>query len=404
MRGPPFSSTPAGRWPVRAARRRSGRAALAELARELFAAVDRASPPRGRGPPRAGGGAGGGRRRVRVAHPALDARRGGPPRRASRRSCSTTSVPSSGSSRPARRSAPRTSAGADGDPPDLADAESRSRGGHGDVKEKRKGPISRAAGLAEGMANTVRRMQRDREPRVLIYDSHRLCAPAPAGGARLRERDRGGRAHGAARGGGAGLTLVAPELAGRVLERALAARRRPGRAVRRGSPRLLALAGRRARGVAPERARAGRVPPGGGRRVHLLRLRRRPGRGRPPARGRVRGPGGPRPRDEAGGHVAAAAARRATRWPCRPRPWTAARKADILRACDERARVRGGRDHPGAGGLRRVRPQGGGLQLRRCGRGRRPHARAAQRAGGGPPRAAGWRPAATPAAAMPASS
>jgi hypothetical protein len=39
------------------------------------------------------------------------------------------------------------------------------------VKEKRKGPIGRAAGLAEGMANTMRRMQRDREPRVLLYDS-----------------------------------------------------------------------------------------------------------------------------------------------------------------------------------------------------------------------------------------
>jgi hypothetical protein len=45
------------------------------------------------------------------------------------------------------------------------------------VKEKRKGPLSRAAGLAEGMAATVRRIQREREPRVLVYD--------PAGYARL---------------------------------------------------------------------------------------------------------------------------------------------------------------------------------------------------------------------------
>jgi hypothetical protein len=45
------------------------------------------------------------------------------------------------------------------------------------VKEKRKGPISRAAGLAEGVAATVRRMQREREPRVLVYD--------PSGYARL---------------------------------------------------------------------------------------------------------------------------------------------------------------------------------------------------------------------------
>jgi hypothetical protein len=45
------------------------------------------------------------------------------------------------------------------------------------MKEKRRGPLGRAAGLAEGMAATVRRMQREREPRVLAYD--------PAGYARL---------------------------------------------------------------------------------------------------------------------------------------------------------------------------------------------------------------------------
>ena len=39
------------------------------------------------------------------------------------------------------------------------------------MKEKRKGPLSRAAGIAEGVAATVRRMQRDREPRVLLYDA-----------------------------------------------------------------------------------------------------------------------------------------------------------------------------------------------------------------------------------------
>ena len=32
------------------------------------------------------------------------------------------------------------------------------------------GPDRRAAGLAEGVAATVRRMQREREPRVLVYD------------------------------------------------------------------------------------------------------------------------------------------------------------------------------------------------------------------------------------------
>ena len=35
---------------------------------------------------------------------------------------------------------------------------------------ERKGAIGRATGLAEGVAATVRRMQRDREDRVLVYD------------------------------------------------------------------------------------------------------------------------------------------------------------------------------------------------------------------------------------------
>jgi len=55
------------------------------------------------------------------------------------------------------------------------------------VKEKRKGPISRAAGLAEGVAATVRRMQREREPRVLVYD--------PSGYARLVQPEARGHAH-----------------------------------------------------------------------------------------------------------------------------------------------------------------------------------------------------------------
>jgi hypothetical protein len=38
------------------------------------------------------------------------------------------------------------------------------------MREKRKGPIGRAADLAEGFAATMRRMQREREPRLLLYD------------------------------------------------------------------------------------------------------------------------------------------------------------------------------------------------------------------------------------------
>lgn len=55
------------------------------------------------------------------------------------------------------------------------------------MKEKRKGPVSRAAGLVESMAGTVRRIQREREPRVLVYD--------PAGYARLVQPEARGHEH-----------------------------------------------------------------------------------------------------------------------------------------------------------------------------------------------------------------
>jgi hypothetical protein len=58
------------------------------------------------------------------------------------------------------------------------------------VKERRKGPIGRAAGLAEGVAATVRRMQREREPRLLVYDETgyaRLVQPDGRGHERLLE-------------------------------------------------------------------------------------------------------------------------------------------------------------------------------------------------------------------------
>jgi hypothetical protein len=35
---------------------------------------------------------------------------------------------------------------------------------------ERKGPLGRATGIAEGVAAAVRRRQREREPRVLLYD------------------------------------------------------------------------------------------------------------------------------------------------------------------------------------------------------------------------------------------
>jgi hypothetical protein len=58
------------------------------------------------------------------------------------------------------------------------------------VKEKRKGPISIAGGLVDSVAATVRRMQRDREPRALAYDPTgyaRLIQPEARGHARILE-------------------------------------------------------------------------------------------------------------------------------------------------------------------------------------------------------------------------
>jgi hypothetical protein len=58
------------------------------------------------------------------------------------------------------------------------------------VKGRRRGPIGRAAGLAEGVAATVRRLQREREPRVLVYDETgyaRLVQPDARGHDRVLE-------------------------------------------------------------------------------------------------------------------------------------------------------------------------------------------------------------------------
>jgi hypothetical protein len=52
------------------------------------------------------------------------------------------------------------------------------------MRERRKGPIGRATGIAEGVAAAVRRAQRDRAPRVLLYDEagiSRTLQPDTAG-------------------------------------------------------------------------------------------------------------------------------------------------------------------------------------------------------------------------------
>ena len=56
--------------------------------------------------------------------------------------------------------------------------------------KERRGAIARATGLAEGVAAAVRRRQREREPRVLLYDSAghaRLLQPEARGYTRVLE-------------------------------------------------------------------------------------------------------------------------------------------------------------------------------------------------------------------------
>ena len=69
------------------------------------------------------------------------------------------------------------------------------------MKERRKGPIGRAADLAEGVAAAVRRMQREREPRVLVYDHSGYARLIQPDGARARPDARDRRGHGSARRG-----------------------------------------------------------------------------------------------------------------------------------------------------------------------------------------------------------
>jgi len=52
------------------------------------------------------------------------------------------------------------------------------------LKEPGKGPLGRATAVAEGVAAAVRRRQRDREPRVLLYrraGDPRVLAPGAKG-------------------------------------------------------------------------------------------------------------------------------------------------------------------------------------------------------------------------------
>ena len=56
--------------------------------------------------------------------------------------------------------------------------------------KERRGAIGRATGIAEGVAAAVRRIARDREPRVLVYDAAgyaRLLQPESRGHDRVLE-------------------------------------------------------------------------------------------------------------------------------------------------------------------------------------------------------------------------
>ena len=56
------------------------------------------------------------------------------------------------------------------------------------MKERPKGAVARATAVAEGLAGAVRRRQRDREPRVMLYiapGEPRLLAPGAKGHDRL---------------------------------------------------------------------------------------------------------------------------------------------------------------------------------------------------------------------------
>ena len=58
------------------------------------------------------------------------------------------------------------------------------------MREQPKGPLGRATAVAEGVAAAVRRRQRERDPRVLVYDSaghSRLLQPSARGYDRVLE-------------------------------------------------------------------------------------------------------------------------------------------------------------------------------------------------------------------------
>ncbi len=226
------------------------------------------------------------------------------------------------------------------------------------MKDKRRGPISRAGELVDSVAATVRRMQREREPRVLAYDPTgyaRLIQPEARGHTRILElaeemvtvaaapdpadetarRRRPKRAAGGRR-----MTLVEPALAERVLGRALE---------RGGDFAELYAESRHGFGLSLDDGRVER-PQGGSERGVCVRVVQ----GESTFYGHVDGVAEPdlmrvagsvaqAVRGEASTPAALSAAERGNGHPVAvpPEEVEAARKADLLRACEERARSAG---------------------------------------------------------------
>ena len=250
------------------------------------------------------------------------------------------------------------------------------------MKEQPKGPFGRATAVAEGVAAAVRRRQREREPRVLLYRKRGRPVRARPRGQAPRRRARRGGAHGGS--AGRRMTLVDPGLAARVIERAL---RRGGDlaelyAEDRRSFSVSLDDGRVERpGGGTERGASVRVVSGGGK---LVRARGRAGRGVAAGDGRRRCGG--RPRRAARGRVARRGpSAGANPVAVRPETVAAERKADLLRALNERARSAGAEVAEVSVGYCRGAAGRRDLQLRRRRGGRRPHAHAALGPGGGPP-------------------
>ena len=232
-------------------------------------------------------------------------------------------------------------------------------------------PQARCAARACGCGSTTARRgcsTRTRRRRSGCWRWPASWSTSPGGGRRWRLTRR---------------PAVEPTLAERLARARAAPRRRLRRPLRRAPRRLLAGARRphawSARRAGTETGAAMRVVAGD---VDLLRPRRRSRRGRPRAPRRRGRRGGARAARRAAAAARARAARRASRSIEPPEAVPPARKAELLRECDERARGAGDDGRQVQRRLQRGPARGAGGQLRRAAGGRRPHARAARRAGG----------------------